>query len=73
MQPSGKSPWTGAYACPPACVREIAGQWFESASDGTRALHEEISPHEDVIEAAEVCPVKAIRVVNAADGTQVAP
>jgi ferredoxin len=54
-------------------VREIAGQWFESASDGTRALHEEISPHEDVIEAAEVCPVKAIRVVNAADGTQVAP
>jgi ferredoxin len=23
---------------------EIAGQWFESASDGTRALHEEIAP-----------------------------
>jgi ferredoxin len=52
---------------------ELAGRWFKVTDDGTRPLAEELDPDDDVIEAAVGCPVGAIRVVNAADGTIVEP
>jgi ferredoxin len=51
----------------------MAGQWFEITTQGTQTVHEELDPNDDVIDAAEGCPVSAISVVNAADGTVVAP
>jgi ferredoxin len=51
----------------------MAGQWFEITAQGTRTLHDELDHNDDVIDAAESCPVSAISVVNAADGTAVAP
>ncbi|MDQ2814996.1 MAG: hypothetical protein M3Z75_24870 [Actinomycetota bacterium] len=51
----------------------MASQWFEITSQGTRTVHDELNPDSDVIDAAEGCPVSAISVVNAADGTVVAP
>jgi ferredoxin len=51
----------------------VAGQWFEVTGDGTRPLADELDPSDGVIEAAEACPVSAITVLNAADGTVVAP
>jgi len=50
-----------------------AGQWFEITTQGTRAVQDELDPNNDVIDAAEGCPVSAISVVNAADGTVLAP
>jgi ferredoxin len=50
-----------------------ADQWFEITAHGTRPLEDELDPNDDVIDAAEGCPVGAISVVNAADGTVVAP
>jgi ferredoxin len=50
-----------------------AGQWFEITAQGTRTVQDELDPNDDVIDAAEGCPVSAISVVNAADGTVVAP
>ncbi len=50
-----------------------AGQWFEITTQGTRTVQDELDPNNDVIDAAEGCPVSAISVVNAADGTVLAP
>jgi ferredoxin len=50
-----------------------AGQWFEITAQGTRTVQDELDPDDDVIDAAEGCPVRAISVVNAADGTVLAP
>ena len=50
-----------------------ASQWFEITAQGGRALQDELDPNDDVIDAAEGCPVGAISVVNAADGTLLAP
>jgi ferredoxin len=51
----------------------LAGKWFELTDDGARPLAEELDPDEVVVEAAESCPAEAIRVMNATDGTVVAP
>ena len=51
----------------------MAGRWFEITTQGTQTMHDELDPNDDVIDAAEGCPVSAISVVNAADGTVVAP
>lgn len=51
----------------------MAGQWFEITPQGTRTVQDELDPNDDVIDAAESCPVGAISVVNAADGTVLAP
>jgi ferredoxin len=51
----------------------MADRWFEITTQGTRTVHDELDPNDDVIDAAEGCPVSAISVVNAADGTVVAP
>ncbi len=51
----------------------MAGQWFEITTQGTRTVQDELDPDNDVIDAAEGCPVSAITVVNAADGTVLAP
>jgi surfactin synthase thioesterase subunit/ferredoxin len=50
-----------------------ASRWFEITVDGTRTVQDEVDPNDDVIDAAECCPVGAISVVNTADGTLLAP
>lgn len=50
-----------------------ASQWFEITVDGTRTVKDELDPNDDVIDAAEGCPVSAISVLNAVDGTVIAP
>ncbi len=50
-----------------------AGRWFEITVDGTRTVQDEVDPSDDVIDAAEGCPVGAISVVNTADGSLLAP
>jgi ferredoxin len=50
-----------------------AGEWFEITAQGTRTVQDELDSNDDVIDAAEGCPVGAISVVNAADGTLLAP
>ena len=54
------------------CVA-VAAQHFELRDGYSAALAEEIDPDEDVVEAAESCPVEAIRVTAVADGRIVAP
>lgn len=63
----------------PACLGTglcagTAPQHFELAEDGrVRPRHTEIEPDEAVGHAAEMCPVEAIRVRDAATGEVLAP
>ena len=52
---------------------DVASQWFDITAQGTRVVQDELDPDENVILAAEACPVSAISVLNAADGTVLAP
>ncbi|HEU5475351.1 MAG TPA: ferredoxin [Actinophytocola sp.] len=55
------------------CVA-VAPQHFELRDGYSTPLAEEIDPDdEDVVEAAESCPVEAIMVTSTADGRVVAP
>lgn len=51
----------------------MAAEVFEVTDDGARVLREEIPADEAVAEAAEACPMEAIRIVNVLDGTQIVP
>ncbi|GAA4092494.1 MULTISPECIES: ferredoxin [Actinomadura] len=54
------------------CVA-LAAERFELTDDGARPLQEILVADEAVVEAAEACPMEAITVVDAADGSEVAP
>jgi ferredoxin len=51
----------------------VAGRYFELRGGHSVPTEGEVDPDEDVIDAAEGCPVEAIRVVSVADGRVVAP
>ena len=51
----------------------VAPDHFELEGDGAHALAEVVDQDEAVIDAAESCPVEAIRVFAATDGSLVAP
>jgi ferredoxin len=50
----------------------VAGRYFQLRGGHSVPTEHEVDPDEDVIDAAEGCPVEAIRVV-ASDGRVVAP
>ncbi|MEZ0077315.1 ferredoxin [Planotetraspora sp. GP83] len=54
------------------CVAMADGR-FELTATGSRPVSEEIAPDEDVIDAAECCPVQAIQVLDAATGVPIVP
>ncbi|ONI76992.1 cytochrome [Actinosynnema sp. ALI-1.44] len=51
----------------------IAPDHFELEADGSHALADVVDQDEVVVDAAESCPVEAIRVLSAANGDLVAP
>nr|WP_232328393.1 ferredoxin [Kibdelosporangium sp. MJ126-NF4]CTQ96179.1 hypothetical protein [Kibdelosporangium sp. MJ126-NF4] len=51
----------------------IAPDHFELEGDGSHALADVVDQDEAVIDAAESCPVEAIKVLSAANGDLVAP
>ncbi|GIH66845.1 ferredoxin [Microbispora siamensis] len=51
----------------------IAGDRFELTPGGARPVREDIPEDEDVLEAAECCPLQAIRVADLATGAEIAP
>jgi ferredoxin len=51
----------------------VAPDHFELESDGSHALKDVIDQDEAVIDAAESCPVEAIRVFSVANGELVSP
>jgi ferredoxin len=51
----------------------IAPERFVLEGDGSHAISEIVDEDEAVIDAAESCPVEAIRVFNAASGELVSP
>ena len=51
----------------------VAGRYFELRGGHSVPLADEIDPDEDVIDAAEGCPVEAILVASAKDGRVIAP
>jgi ferredoxin len=51
----------------------IAPERFELRGDGSHAINEVVDEDEAVIDAAESCPVEAIRVFNLASGELVSP
>ena len=51
----------------------IAPDHFEVQADGAHPLAEVVDSDELVVDAAESCPVEAIKVYAAANGTLVAP
>ncbi|MET0237815.1 MAG: ferredoxin [Kibdelosporangium sp.] len=51
----------------------IAPDHFELEGDGAHALADEVGQDESVVDAAESCPVEAIKVFAAANGDLVAP
>lgn len=51
----------------------IAPDHFELEGDGSHALADVVDQDEAVVDAAESCPVEAIKVLNAASGDLVAP
>jgi len=51
----------------------IAPDHFELDSDGSHAITEVVDQDDAVIDAAESCPVEAIKVFNAASGDLVSP
>lgn len=54
------------------CV-SLAPRYFELRDGYSEPLAEEVDPDEDVVEAAENCPVEAIKVTAAGDGRLIAP
>jgi ferredoxin len=51
----------------------VAAKFFELRDGYSEPIEDEVEPDEDVVDAAEGCPVEAIRVVSLADGRVVAP
>ncbi|MEV4317879.1 ferredoxin [Actinocrispum sp. NPDC049592] len=51
----------------------IAPDHFELEGDGSHPLADVVDQNEAVIDAAESCPVEAIKVFNAASGELVSP
>jgi ferredoxin len=51
----------------------VASRFFELRSGYSEPLDDEVEPDDDVVDAAEGCPVEAIRVVSLTDGRVVAP
>jgi ferredoxin len=51
----------------------IAPDHFELEGDGSHAVQDVVDHDEAVVDAAESCPVEAIRVFSAASGVLVAP
>ncbi|ALG07494.1 ferredoxin [Kibdelosporangium phytohabitans] len=51
----------------------IAPDHFELEGDGSHATADVVDQDEAVVDAAESCPVEAIRVLSAASGDLVAP
>jgi ferredoxin len=54
------------------CVA-LAGELFEHTGEGARPRSEEIDPDDAVVEAAETCPMEAIRIVDMSDDSVIAP
>ena len=54
------------------CVT-VAARYFELRGGYSEPLADEVDPNDDVVEAAENCPVEAIKVTSAADGRVIAP
>jgi ferredoxin len=54
------------------CV-SVAERFFELRDGHAAPVEPEIDPDEDVVEAAENCPVEAIRVHAVADNRLIAP
>lgn len=50
-----------------------APAFFKVGTGGSHAINDEIEADDQVIEAAESCPMEAIRVTLVTDGTIVAP
>ncbi|RSM83536.1 ferredoxin [Kibdelosporangium aridum] len=62
----------------PVCISSgmcvgIAPDHFELEGDGSHALADVVDQDEVVIDAAESCPVEAIKVFSAADDQLIAP
>jgi ferredoxin len=51
----------------------VAGRYFELSGGYSRALADEVDPDQDIVDAAEGCPVEAILVTAADDGRTIAP
>jgi ferredoxin len=51
----------------------VAKRYFELRGGYSEPLEEEIDPADEVIDAAENCPVEAILVTSAEDGRVIAP
>ncbi len=51
----------------------VASRYFELRSGLSHPIEPEVDPHDDVIDAAEGCPVEAILVTSTADDRVVAP
>jgi ferredoxin len=51
----------------------VASKFFELRGGRSEPIESEVDAHEDVIDAAEGCPVEAILVVSAGDGRVIAP
>jgi ferredoxin len=51
----------------------VASEYFELRSGHSHPINPEVDPHDDVIDAAEGCPVEAILVVSTEDDRVVAP
>lgn len=54
------------------CVT-LAARHFELRGGYSEPIEDEVEPDDDVIEAAENCPVEAIRVTAVSDGRLIAP
>ena len=54
------------------CIAAAPGRFVQRAS-GSEPVAEQVSPDEALLEAAEGCPVEAIRVLDAVRGTILAP
>jgi ferredoxin len=47
--------------------------YFELGDTAARPIAEKVDPEDSVVDAAESCPVEAIKVFDDADGTLIAP
>ena len=54
------------------CV-SVAERFFELRGGYSTPIEPEVDPDEDVVEAAESCPLEAIKVHSVTDGHQIAP
>ena len=51
----------------------VAARYFDLRDGYSVPITEVVDPHEEVVDAAEGCPVEAIKVTSTADGRVVAP